>query len=42
MPKKIHEALEAVLYINTVARQNHSRDVGEKGKGTPVAFIMDS
>lgn len=30
------------MCFNTVARQNHSGDVGEKGKGTPVAFIMDS
>lgn len=35
-------ALEAVCQsFNTVARQNHNGDVGEKGKGTPVAFIMD-
>lgn len=23
-------------------KQNHNGDVGEKGKGTPVAFIMKS
>lgn len=41
MTDKLHEALEASDF-NTVASQNHSGDVGEKGKGTLVAFIMDS
>lgn len=41
MTNKKHDPFGAVLHFDTVKKQNHNEDVGEKGKGTLVAFIMD-